>query len=304
MDLIPQNRTQGKTRGESRRALVVSVVAHVVLGAGLIQVLLMPGPVRNWLWHPGETRPKEEHLRYIAIPSAESQPERGRPSASPPPPPPAGAPAPAPAIVAPTAVPSTIPVAPAKPNPPVELEGTGPVTATGGPASGARPEYHDPKVWVSGAAPDGQGRPRTVAAQLDSAAHAIIRHVNDSLAMGGPQRQPGDWTIPGKNGQKWGVDQKFIHLGPVEIPTAILAVLPLNITNNPIAANNERLLNSRHDDINFQANRAHNEEDFNKAVKEERLRKEREHEQQAKDHKDQQPTDQSASPTVAKTGSQ
>jgi len=168
---------------------------------------------------------------------------------------------------------------------------------------GARAEYHDGKVWVPATSPDAEGRPRTVAATLDSTGRAWVSHVNDSLAQGGPHRQPGDWTIPGHNGQKWGVDQKFIHLGPIEIPTAVLAVLPLNITNNPIAASNERLLNSRHDDINTQMNRALNDEEFHKAVKEERLRKEREHQQQQKDHKDQ-PTDQSSTPTVAKSGNQ
>jgi hypothetical protein len=108
--------------------------------------------------------------------------------------------------------------------------------------------------------------------------------------MVGPTRKPGDWTI-GSDKHKWGVDPKFIHLGPVEIPTAILAALPLNITGNPIASQNERLLTQRHDDIAFHANQAMNEEEFRKAVKEERLRKDRERQEQQKQQKTDQAKD-------------
>ncbi len=93
------------------------------------------------------------------------------------------------------------------------------------------------------------------------------------------------------------MDQQYIHLGPIAIPNAILAALPLNMLNdNPIAAANNRAINYRSADIAFQRNKQLDDEEFHKAVKEERLRKEREHQQQQK--KDQSPPP-NQTPTVA-----
>jgi hypothetical protein len=210
----------------------------------------------------------------------------------------------APQVEAPTTVPTTVAPAPAKPAAAAEINGVGPVAGTGGPASGARTEYHGPQIWVPPAPPGTGEKPHTLAVQLDSAAHAMIVRNNDSLAKLGPTRQPGDWTKE-IGGKKWGMDQQYIHLGPIEIPNAILAALPLNnFTGNPIAAENERLINRRSQDIEYQRNRALDDEEFNKAVKDERLRKEREHEQQQqKPNNQSQPPPQNSTPTVANNGS-
>jgi hypothetical protein len=290
-----------KTRAESRRALVVSIALHVVIGAGLIRMFLMPGAVRSWLHLDRKTLAPVEHLRYVAIApttTASAVPSKA-PVVNAPPPAPAAAPAAAPLVV-----PRQLPVAPVDktPAPEPDITGTGPVASTGGPGQGARPEYHGPRVWVPALPPQQSARPLSPAERTDSAVRAIVEHHNDSLAMLGPHRQPGDWTID-HNGKKYGIDKQYIHLGPIEIPTAVLAALPLNnFTGNPIASMNERLLTSRHDDIAFQANRALNEEEMNKAIKQERERKEREHEQQQKKGGQQDP--QTGSPTVAKNGNQ
>jgi hypothetical protein len=300
MALTAHSRIGAKNRRESRRALIVSVVLHVVVGAGLIRVLLLPGPVRNWLGLGKEAKPHEEHIQYVATLAAPAPPS----SASAPhtPPPPHAAPPPAgPTVVAqPTVVPTTIAPAPTKPAPSTDIEGVGPVAGTGGPASGSRLEYHDRRVWVPPAPPGEGAKPRTLAVQLDSAAHAMVTQHNDSLAMLGPTRKPGDWTKE-IGGKKWGMDQQYIHLGPISIPNAVLAALPLNnFTGNPIAAENERTLNYRQQDIQYQANRAMDAEEMNKAIKEERLRKEREHEAQEQKQKEQpQPSQQSTTPPVA-----
>jgi hypothetical protein len=126
----------------------------------------------------------------------------------------------------------------------------------------------------------------------------MVSQHNDSLAMLGPTKKPGDWTKE-IGGKKWGIDQQYIHLGPISIPNAVLAALPLNnFTGNPIAAENERLLNSRQKDIQYQANREMDAEAMNKAIKEERLRKEREHEEQQKQKEPSQPSP-SPTPPVA-----
>jgi hypothetical protein len=295
-----QSRTGSKNRRESRRALIVSVAVHMVVGAGLIRLLLLPGPVRNWLGLGKESKPQEEHIQYVAVPSVapttSTSPARRPPSPAQQIQPPGG-----PTIVAPpTTVPQTVAPAPAKSSPPAEVEGVGPVARTGGPGAGSRFEYHDGRVYVPPAPPGEGAKPRTLAVQLDSAAHAMVSQHNDSLAMLGPTRKPGDWTKE-IGGQKWGMDQQYIHLGPISIPNAVLAALPLNnFTGNPIAAENERLLNSRQQDIQYQANRQMDADEMNKAIKEERLRKEREHEEQQKQKQQQsQPSQPNTTPPVA-----
>jgi hypothetical protein len=294
MDLTAQSKTSGKNRRESRRALAVSIVLHVLVGAGLIRVVLMPSGVRSWFPHSAKQVPVVEHLRYVALPPGPPPPAgRATPSRAHATPPPGG-----PALIAaPTNVPTVLPPAPSKAAPPAEVQGVGPVAATGGPGAGARFEYHGPGVYVP-AAPPGTGvRQLTTIERLDSAAHAITGHYNDSVMALGPTRQPGDWTKT-IGGKKWGMDQQYIHLGPISIPNAILAALPLNMLNdNPIAAANNRAINYRSADIAFQRNKQLDDEEFHKAVKEERLRKEREHQQQQQ--KKDQPQPQNQPPTVA-----
>jgi hypothetical protein len=79
-----------------------------------------------------------------------------------------------------------------------------------------------------------------------------------------------------KDGKKYGIDPKWIHLGKFSIPTAILGMLPLNVQANPVLAERNKLSNQLHSDIMSQAQRGMNEADFKKAVKSIRERKERE----------------------------
>jgi hypothetical protein len=254
---------------------VVSLVAHVLFVAALVEVLLLPLPLSDFMRHETVESAPVEHLNYVAMPTAGAHTNpgktggNGRPVMHTLPPP----------LIAPPAVPSALPVAPpaAKPqdadtttdaNP-----GTGPVVGVGGPAQGARPEYHDPRVWVP---PAPMLAPRkTTEEAVDSVLAARVQAHNDTLALGAGRRQPGDWTFE-HNGKKYGVDPKYIRLGPISIPTAVLAFLPLNVTANPILGENERTLTARHDDIMFQAQRSLNEDEFRDAVKHLRQRKEKE----------------------------
>lgn len=118
--------------------------------------------------------------------------------------------------------------------------------------------------------------PRTSAQQLDSVIAGDIGAYNDSMRVAAQnQRDPTDWTVK-KNGQKYGIDQRYIHLGPISLPTAILAMLPLNVTGNPTVLQRERAYSAMHDDIMEHAQSAMNEADFQKAVRAIRLRKDRE----------------------------
>ena len=104
---------------------------------------------------------------------------------------------------------------------------------------------------------------------------SIIAPFNDSIAVAAGRKKPGDWTIE-RGGGKWGIDPQFIRLGKISIPTAVLALLPINQQANPTALERNKLQNQLHADIFWNAQRGMNEADFKKAVKSIRERKERE----------------------------
>ncbi len=93
-------------------------------------------------------------------------------------------------------------------------------------------------------------------------------------------RRPGDWTAQRADGSKYGMDQQFIYFGKYKLPTVLLAMLPINAQANPSAADRHRALESMRFEINYHAQRAHNEADFRKAVNELRARRERERQEQ------------------------
>jgi hypothetical protein len=186
--------------------------------------------------------------------------------------------------VAPITIPDVIPVAPKGPPVPGVQPSTGPLVGGGGALRGIQPRFEDPRVW---ARPGEIAQlPKTPAQRLDSVIASDIGAYNDSVrvAAGANKRAPGDWTFE-KGGHKYGVDSRYIRLGPVSIPTALLALLPLNVTGNPTTYQRNKTLNSRHDEIFEQARRGMNDADFDKAVKSIRERKERERREAAAEKK-------------------
>jgi len=121
--------------------------------------------------------------------------------------------------------------------------------------------------------------PKTDIERLDSALYATLKMHMDSLKANAytPNKfEKGDWTF-GKEGSKWGVDQQYIRLGRFSIPTALLALLPLNrMQGNPIAMERDRNAAYMRADILYHAQAAMNEAQFRKAVAQIRDRKERE----------------------------
>jgi len=182
-------------------------------------------------------------------------------------------------LVAPTSIPSSIPPVPPTTSAPAPSEGSGPLVGSGGPTRGIRPTYSDPRLW----SPPGDivAAPKSAKERLDSAIVSIIAPFNDSIAAAAGERKPGDWTFD-HDGKKYGIDQKYIHLGKFSIPTAVLALLPINQQQNPTAYDRNKLSNQMHADIFWNAQRGMNDADFKKAVKSIRERKEREKEQAAK----------------------
>ncbi|HEV7866040.1 MAG TPA: hypothetical protein VGO90_00055 [Chthoniobacteraceae bacterium] len=256
------------TASKKRRlspSFLVSVGVHTVVAIALMRMLILNGDFTS---KPKSQTVREQRVGFVRLSPGVKTPTPARNGGD-------GRRETSRAIhvVAPTAVPTTI----AAPSPSVtktaDAEGLGPIIGTGGPSRGIRPQYSDPRVWE----PPGKvvGTPKTVAQAIDSIIVDAIAPYNDSVAAASQRRDPTDWTIK-KGGYKWGMDSKAIRLGPLSIPTALLAMLPLNITGNPQAYERNRAYAAMNRDINWHAQQAINEADFMKAVRGIRERKERE----------------------------
>lgn len=274
-------------------ALAVSLVLHVVLGAGIIGLLIMPHISENWLHLDRGQPPVIERIGFVAMPqnAAETNPGKAggdnRPVSKTKPK----------ELVAPQAVPNALPAAPPA-NPAAQPSGgAGQVVGQGGATQGVAPTYSEKNkaVWVPPAAVP--TAPKAATQRFDSAVASMVKAHNDSLEAMGKERQPGDWTF-GKN-HDWGVNQQWIKLGPVKLPTALLGLLPLNVTANPTQAAREAQLNAMQSDIAFHAQQSINEDQFRQAVKEERERMEKQRQKLL--HPDQKQDD-NKGPTLASDG--
>lgn len=290
LHLRPSDRADDDRARAVRRRLpstVVSALLHVVLGMVVWNAFQMPRTFDDFFSGRRAPETPRERVQYVAVEPAGPQ---ARPSAPPARRPPAAPqsrgpvspaePAPPP-LVAPAETPTELPPPssgpPTSDRPPFPGPKTGPLAGGTGPTRGAQPTFEDPRVWVE--APTFYYAPKTEEERLDSAVVASIFRFQDSLRVYGytPNKfERGDWTIE-RNGQKWGVDQQYIRLGKFSIPTALLALLPLNrMQANPIAAERDRAMAYMRADIQYHAQAAMNEEQFRKAVRAIRDRKERE----------------------------
>jgi hypothetical protein len=251
----------------SRASLALSIAIHLVFGAVIVRAVTYVVPVGDLLVRD-RSQPPTERVTFVAMPTRAAVTNPGRSGGD-------GRALtrerPTPALRAPSATPTVLPpVAPAAPS------GSGEVIGAGGAAPGIRPTYNDPRLWM----PVGPyiSPPLTPAQRLDSALASRLRAYHDSMAAVAytPNRmERGDWTVE-HNGEKYGIDQRFIRLGKWSIPTPALALLPFNQQANPITDARERSYNAMHAEIQAQAQRAMNIEEFRSAVKAIRERKERE----------------------------
>lgn len=259
-------------------SVIVSVAIHVVAGIVLLWVLAIPYPFQEML---RRTRPSvpPERISFISIPDrGETTPGRSggdglpeRPNAAPQPPQP---------LVAPTETPAT--VLPEGRVAPAPTGGSGPLVGRGGPVRGIVPSYSDSRVWTD---PTAQvfALPRSISEQLDSMLVVGTQRVRDSIALASAQRKPGDWSWT-KDGKKYGWDAEGIHFGGVTIPNELLGVGAAlakggfldDVASNPTVADRARAITAMTRDINYNAPRAMNAEEFRTAVKRIRERKERE----------------------------
>ncbi len=268
--------TPGTLADPSRRgpgSVVVALAVQVVAVAVIVQLVIMPS---DWMkMFASKTEPlHSERIGFIAVPRSagdkappkaggDNRPERlDRLNV-----PPKLAP-----IFAPSTVPTTLPAQPLNP-PKQDAGGSGPLVGGGGPTRGVRPSYNDPRVWAGPATV--VVAPKTPSQRLDSVIAQGVYKMRDSIDSLPKERAPGDWTK--KIGDKtYGIDQKYIHLGKYSIPTALLALLPLNVQGNPATAEKNQRLGMIHGEIMEQAARMGRDDEFRAAVKALRERKNKE----------------------------
>lgn len=251
----------------SATSLAISIAIHVA-------VILALGSI-VWTYPLGQMmgirqeRMRPERLHYIQVPAQPTQGSAGVPSKA------GGSPG---ALRPPVETPTTVPPpAPADTGRSQAAGGTGDGRGSGGgAATGVVPRQPDPRIALT---TDPVARvPRTVTETVDSIVTVAIGIYNDSMAIAGRQRKPGDWSVKGEDGKVWGWDNKGIRLGKFTIPNALLALLPLN-GGSGVSPIEQRSFAYIRRDIMENAQRSISEDEFRAAVKRIRERKERERRQ-------------------------
>jgi hypothetical protein len=249
---------------QERSPVLFSLIAHVVIGAGLLQLLSMHTPLRRWLEDETDDV-KVERIGFISlpvspVPTAGKRGGDGRPATEHPP-----VRRPVPALPSPNAV--TPAESPTHPTPAIEEEGgSGPIIGGGGDLRGVQPSFHDPRLWTI---PDQiVTAPKSASERLDSAVAERIAAVTDSIAQSGPRKAAPDWTIE-RDGKKYGLDGGGLHLGGITIP--MIPFIP------PLGRIEEtRRAYAIRSEILQQSQRRMNEDEFRQAAQRIRERKDRE----------------------------
>ncbi len=133
------------------------------------------------------------------------------------------------------------------------------------------PTFGDGRVW--------QGPPEILLVEdgewgpLEAQLAMRVVEMLDSLLLDSLVQQGIPSWVFTAGGQDWGVDPMFIHLGPVKIPTALLAFLPGLPAGNYEQAQQARWLADVRQQILRQANEMNRLESFRDYVKELRGRK-------------------------------
>lgn len=136
-----------------------------------------------------------------------------------------------------------------------------------------RPKYGTGALWVQPMPMTTQEMAsrlsgKSMAEITDSAVTAIVQGYLDRMA----EERPQSGTLPSWTttiaGKKVGLDSRWIYLGPLKIPTALLTLLPIRVQSNPTEADFSRRLNAMREDLFDAARRSANYDEFKKAVQE------------------------------------
>ena len=207
---------------KSKSSIAISIAIHVVVFA-ILATITFNYPPSLFLAKPDPV--EAVAVRYVPLkPRAESGAPR-RAAARP-------ITAPLPAVAS---IPATVPPVAAPLSPATTALGSGGSTAVAardpGIGLGIRPGIPDGRLATN---PSSIARaPETEGQQAERALAAIYGQYLDSaraqMSRDSATRKPGDWSWGGKDGAKWGWDDKGIHVGGITIPNIVLAALPMNV---------------------------------------------------------------------------
>lgn len=119
---------------------------------------------------------------------------------------------------------------------------------------------------------------RTAQELTDSALAAVVQADLDRRARALEEaRRATDWTTT-VGGRKVGVDQQWIHVGPIKLPTALLALIPLNIQANPQQVDQARKMQLMQEVIRVAGDRGTSLDEITRSARAIRAERERQRE--------------------------
>lgn len=266
-----------RPRRWSTGAIAISVVVHALLFLVKVGAYLPPSqlpPAQIYLVPPG-AEGERAFDRHFQEPGGAAKRGRAagitaRPELEAPTPEPERVEAPPVEVPPdlPPAQPADTPSTPA-PRPPGRTVRIGPALGEG-------------KLWIRPL----PAPPREIARELvgehvrlvDSAVSAIVQAYIDSVlsAPAAPGAAPPSWTTQ-IFGKTFGIDSKYIYLGGLRIPSAVLALLPIKGGTTMEYSQANRLALIR-EDLQRASARAQTMEDFKRAIRELRAERERQKE--------------------------
>lgn len=273
----PLSRLLASDPPRERKGVVAAAAAAVLLHLVAVVVLVWVTAAERWgadtewqvAWLEGEAE-DEPVIVFFGQPPA---PAGGAPAPQETQPQPAGPQVPA--IVAPEGgvAPTPTPTPPTTPTTgPAGPAGTGggggegraPATA----AEALRPRAGDPRLW---APIPTLPTPKTKEEIATERVYARIQRFNDSvMAAAEAARRATDWTITGKDGERWGISPGKLHLGKITLP------LPFGFQAPPGRREETAERLREWSEIEDQALRAQIRDQFNERVRQMNERKERE----------------------------
>ncbi len=265
----PLDLTFPREQGWSRVAFVLAILVHVLVFLGPIEShppRLPPEPPRIIIPVPLAPPPRDQPELSYVVPGGRTQARSRGPRVQPP-------------MVRPPVASSPQPEAPTIRGRPLVPIDSG-VVSSRQRAAHIGPEYGQGTGWVRPLpfSPTDLARhlERSHVEQVDSAVTAIMQAFLDSLAAepGADRMRLPEWTTT-LAGTKFGLDSRYIYVAGLKIPAALLALLPLPGGNVSQDRALDHLIDMRAD-IEQAARRAQNMDDFKRAIREIRDRKQRE----------------------------
>ncbi len=258
-------------------AIAISAFAHALLFLVKVGAYAPPGRLpasRIYLFPPGSEGARAVDMPY-QVPGGAAR--KGHAAGITPQPDQQQSEVPQPPAVQQPAAPAPV-VVEQPPAPPVASADTG--SSAGlrriGPAMG------EGKLWVHPLpAPPreiAQTLAQTHAELVDSAVSAIVQAYIDSVlnAPETPGQKPPSWTTQ-IFGKTFGLDSKYIYLGGLKIPSALLALLPIKGGGATMQYSEANRLSLIHEDLQRASARAQTMDDFKRAIRELRAERERLH---------------------------